>query len=172
MCRGLAALPYLSSSGGRFMQLIHTVGRQKAAKWFAARRGETAEYRTNLQAKLVFIERNGAEPDKEPSPMLENFLQTKPPSSKSTRKMSNEFGSSSVTSLAASIEADQLQDVQPREKFPQTRCPVRSAAKNSKPYKPPPDCWPRLSSGWESVCSCSRWRSVRIRWNGNVAKEN
>ena len=63
--------------------------------------------------------------------MLENFLQTKPPSSKSTRKMSNEFGSSSVTSLAASIEADQLQDVQPREKFPQTRCPVRSAAKNS-----------------------------------------
>jgi hypothetical protein len=73
------------------MQLIRTVGKQKAAKWFATRRGETAEYRTNLQAKLVFIERNGAEPDKEPSPMLENFLQTKPPSSKSTRKMSNKF---------------------------------------------------------------------------------
>ena len=71
------ALPYLSSSGGRLMQLIRTVGKQKAAKWFATRRGETAEYRINLQTKLVFIERNGTEPDKEPSPMLENFLQTR-----------------------------------------------------------------------------------------------
>ena len=31
------ALPYLSSSGGRLMQLIHTVGRQKAAN--GSRRG-------------------------------------------------------------------------------------------------------------------------------------
>jgi hypothetical protein len=61
------------SSGGRLMQLIHTVGKQKAAKWFAARRGETAEYRTNLQAKLVFIARNGAEPDEEPVSAMKTF---------------------------------------------------------------------------------------------------
>jgi hypothetical protein len=42
----------------------------------------------------------------------------------------------SVPSVAASIEADQLQDVRPA-KFPQMRRPVRSAARNSKPYKPP-----------------------------------
>src|SRR6266446_7050306 len=43
---------------------------------------------------------------------------------------------------------------------------------NSKPYKPPPDCWPRSSSGWESACSCSGRRSVRIRWDRNAAREN
>jgi hypothetical protein len=56
------------------MQLIHTAGKEKAAKWFAARRGEAAEYCINPQTKLVFIERNAAGRDKEPvSAMLENF---------------------------------------------------------------------------------------------------
>ena len=56
------------------MQLIRTVGREEAAKWLAARRAETAEYRTSLQKKLAFIERNASEPDKEAvSTVLETF---------------------------------------------------------------------------------------------------
>jgi hypothetical protein len=69
------------------MQLIRTVGREEAAKWLAAPRDETADYCTNFQKKLAFIERNADEPDREAvSAVLETFTNAKPPSSKRMRK--------------------------------------------------------------------------------------
>jgi hypothetical protein len=50
------------------MQLIRTVGREEAATPFAARRGETAEYRTNLQTKLVSSSATRLNQIKNPSP--------------------------------------------------------------------------------------------------------
>jgi len=74
------------------MQSIRPVGREEAAKWFAARRDETAEYRTNLQKKLAFIERNMNQTKKPSPPCWKLFTNAKPPSSKRTRKMSDNFG--------------------------------------------------------------------------------
>jgi len=86
------------------MQLIR---REEAAKWFAAWRDETAEYRTNLQKKLAFIERNVDEPNKEPVfAVLETFYKREATKLKEGTKNERQLlETRSVPSVAASIEA-------------------------------------------------------------------
>jgi hypothetical protein len=89
------------------MQSIRPVGREEAAKWFAARRDETAEYRTNLQKKLAFIERNMDEPNKEAvSAVLETFYKREATKLKEDTKNERQLWETrSVPLVAASIEA-------------------------------------------------------------------